>query len=199
MGRKKGYDRQQLVETAMGVFHRRGFKGASTEILIKELAVNRNSVYTEFGSKEKLFSLALSEYDRQAVSHLFGPLESLDANLDEIEALFRFFLTNANDAKGLGCLLCNTASELGGSELSLQPHVERYFARLHNAFCNALAGAVRTKQIECEIEIDAEAWSLTANCLGIFLMVRACIATTAAHAAVNGSLLHLRRLRCKTA
>ena len=195
MGRKKGYDRQELVETAMGVFHRRGFKGASTEILVKELAVNRNSVYAEFGSKEKLFSVALSEYDRQVVSHIFGPLESPDANLDDIEALYRSFLSTANDATGLGCLMCNTAAELGGSEPNLQPQVDRYFARLHNAFCNALAGAVRMKQIKCEIDVDDEAWSLTATCLGIFLMVRAGIATTAALAAVQGSLHHLLRLR----
>ena len=195
MGRKKGYDRPELVETAMGVFHSRGFKGASTEILVKKLAVNRNSVYAEFGSKEQLFSVALSEYDRQVVSQLFGPLESPDANLDDIEALYRSFSANATKAKGLGCLMCNTAAELGGSEPSMQPHVERYFARLHNAFCNALEGAVRTKQIECEIDIDDEAWSLTAGCLGIFLMVRAGIATTAALAAVNGSLHHLQRLK----
>lgn len=195
MGRKKGYDRQELVDIAMGVFHRHGFKGASTGILVRELAVNRNSLYAEFGSKQKLFSVALDDYDRQVMSKLFGPLETPDSNLDDIEALYHSFSATAYDAKGLGCLMCNTAAELGGAATTLQPHVERYFSRIHRAFCNALEGAVRTEQITREINIDEEAWFLTANCLGIFLMVRAGIPTIAALGVVEGSLYYLKRLR----
>ena len=195
MGRKKSYEPKALVARALGVFHRRGFKGASTEVLVKELAVNRNSVYSEFGSKEKLFVAAMTCYDQQVVSRLFGPLESPDANLDDIEALYRAFSGTANEAKGLGCLMCNTAAELGGTELNLQPQVEAYFERLQKAFCNALGGAIRTGQIAEGIDINVEARFLTAGCLGIFLMVRAGIATSTAIGAVEGSLHHLQRLR----
>lgn len=195
MGRKKGYERQQLVAAALSVFHRRGFRGASTEILVKELAVNRNTVYSEFGCKEQLFSAALSEYDRQVVSLLFGPLESPDANLDAIEALYGVFLETAKDGKGLGCLMCNTAAELGGSEPNLQPQVDYYFERLHKAFCNALDGAVRDGQITQDFDINVEAQLMTAGCLGIFLMARAGIVTSAVLGAIEGSRHHLQLLK----
>lgn len=105
MGRRKGYERDSLVAKALSAFHRLGYKGASTEVLVNELGVNRNSVYSEFGSKAGLFSAALELYEQQAVTHLFGPLESASANLDEVEELYRTFLSTAGKAKGLGCLM----------------------------------------------------------------------------------------------
>lgn len=195
MGRTKRYDRETLVATAMGVFHRHGYQGASTDVLVRELGVNRRSVYAEFGSKEALFAATLGHYDRQVVGLLFGPLEAPTATLDEIEALFRAFARSADASTLLGCLLCNTAAELAGGAPGVQPHVERYFDRVHRAFCNALRGAVRAGQVAADTDVAAEARFLTSSCLGIFVMVRAGIGAPTARGAVNGALHHLRRLR----
>jgi TetR/AcrR family transcriptional repressor of nem operon len=195
MGRKKGYEREALVASALGVFHRQGFKGASTEVLVRELGVNRNSVYSEFGSKEGLFAAALSHYDALVVSQLFGPLEAQSANLDDIATLFHVFSESVSASIGLGCLMCNTAAELGGNDPDLQPSIDRYFERLHIAFSNALSGAVRDGQISNDTAIGMEARFLTSCCLGIFLMVRAGIGISAAQDAVRGALNHLGLLR----
>lgn len=195
MGRKKGYAREELVASAMGVFHRRGFKGAPTEVLIRELGVNRNSVYSEFGSKEGLFTATLSHYDALVVNQLLGPLEAKSATLDDVEALFHIFAKTAEASVGLGCLMCNTAAELGGNEPALQPMVEQYFQRWQDAFRNSLHGAVRARQISNDTDIGVEARFLTSCCLGIFLMVRAGITATAAHEAIQGALHHLGLIR----
>lgn len=179
----------------MGVFHGRGYKGASTAVLVRALGVNRNSVYAEFGSKEALFAAALGHYEQRVVSQLFGPLEATTASLDDIEALYRLFAESAGPSAGRGCLMCNTAAELGGTEPNLQTHVEHYFDRIHQAFCNALRGAIRTRQIAAGTDVAAEAWFLTSCCLGIFVGVRAGVATSAAEEAVAGVLEHLRLLR----
>lgn len=195
MGRSKGYERETLVTKAIEVFHRLGFKGASTQILVEALGVNRNSVYSEFGSKEGLFSAALEQYEKLAVSQIFGPLESSGANLDDIESLFSAFIENADAARGLGCLLCNTAAELGGAEPNLQPRIALYFDRLNNAFSNALTESVRVGQVPQDTDISTESRFLVAACLGIFITVRSGIPTPAAHAAAKGALRHLELLR----
>lgn len=195
MGRKKGYEREALVAKAMAVFQGRGFRGASTEVLVRELGVNRNSVYSEFGSKEGLFVAALGHYEERVVEALFGPLESSAANLDDIEALFRTFSRSAAGARRLGCLMCNTATELGGAEPGLQPRVERYFARLQAAFGNALRGAIRRDQLPASTDVLTAARFLTSSCLGIFVMARAGIAASVARGAAEGALEHLRLLR----
>jgi TetR/AcrR family transcriptional repressor of nem operon len=195
MGRKRGYERDALVAKAMGAFHRLGYKGASTEVLVRELGVNRNSVYSEFGSKSGLFSATLELYEERVVSRLFGPLESARANLDEIEALYRKFPDSIGNASGLGCLMCNTAAELAGSDVSLQPHVQIYFDRMYEAFRNALQGAVHARQIAIGTNIDFEARLLMSSCLGIFLMARAGIERSAALETIEASLSHLQSLR----
>lgn len=195
MPRNKEYDRNTLVAAATHVFHRSGYKGASTDALVRALGVNRNSVYSEFGNKEGLFAAALGHYDREVVTRLFGPLESPSATLDQIEALMLHFASTANSSSGMGCLMCNTAAELGGHDDGLQPWIQDYFERVHRAFQNALKGAVREGQVAHSINIDTEARLLNASCLGIFLMVRSGITTQAAQDAIQGALNHLKLLR----
>lgn len=195
MGRSKGYERETLVAKATEVFHRLGYKGASTQVLVEELGVNRNSVYLEFGNKEGLFSAALEHYDKLVVSQIFGPLESSGAHLNDIENLFSAFIENTDAASGLGCLMCNTAAELGGCEPNLQPRVEQYFDRLSNAFQNALAGAIRTGQVSPNIDVTSEARFMVAFCIGLFVLVRGDISNSIAKVAARGALSHLELLR----
>lgn len=197
MGRRKGYEREKLVEKAKSIFHKLGYLGTSTEVLVQELGVNRNSLYLEFGSKESIFAASLDHYDQLEVTQIFGSLESEDATLDSVEALFRFFSQTADASTGIGCLMCNTAAELGDSGGELQPLVERYFTRLHSAFSNALNGAIRIGQVAIDTDITAEARFLTSSSLGIFLMVRAGASRTGAQGAIEGALNHLRLLRSK--
>lgn len=194
MPRKKGYLRETLVARATDVFHRHGYRAASTEILVQALGVNRNSVYAEFGSKAGLFGAALDHYSHHVVSTLFSPLEAPGARLEHIEDLFRQFGATAGDGRGLGCLMCNTATELGDSEPGLQPRIERHLERMMGAFRNALRGAVACRDAPADTDTEAQAALLTATSLGLFVMVRAAVDTRVVRDAVNAALMQLRRL-----
>lgn len=195
MGRKKGYEREELISSAFNVFHRLGYQGSTTEVLVRELGVNRNSVYSEFGSKEGLFSDALLHYDNLMVSQVFGPLEKPSATLVEVEELFHLFASSAVPLAGLGCLMCNTIAELGDTNSGLTPFISDYYERLQRAFSNALHGAIRVGQIPSDVDVDAEARFLTACCHGISLMVRSGIHESAPQQAVKGALRHLNYLQ----
>lgn len=195
MGRRRGYVRQDLVSAALGVFHSRGYKGASTELLVQELGINRNSVYAEFGSKEGLFTAVVDHYQDTVISHIFGPLQGPTATLDEVERLFRVFSETAGGSIGLGCLMCNTAVELGGAVPAFQSYVERYFERIHNAFRNALTGAIRAGQLAPDIDIVTQARFLASCYVGILVLTRSGAPVNTVQGAITGALDHLRRLR----
>jgi TetR/AcrR family transcriptional regulator, transcriptional repressor for nem operon len=195
MPRKKSYERQALESRALGVFAARGYQGASTERLVEALGVNRNSVYAEFGSKEGLFAATLVHYEREVVDRLFGPLESHGADLAQIEGFFRNLGVSAEGSVGLGCLMCNTAAELGGANPGLQPFIERHFARMQRAFLNALRGAMGRRQVSRALDAAAEARFLAASTVGICLMVRAGLAVEMSREAIDGALSHLEALR----
>jgi len=200
VGRKKSYEPEKLVETAMGLFHAHGFAGTSTQMLVEKLGVNRNSMYAEFGSKQALFDAALLRYEKQFMNDVFGPLEGADANLDSIAALFERFGKDAvGPASGLGCLLCNAAVELAGDDSSGERFVQRYFGRVQAAFQNALANARRTGELLGGVVVVDEARFLTATALGIFVMVRARSAPILVQGAGRAAKRHLNTLRAKNA
>jgi TetR/AcrR family transcriptional regulator, transcriptional repressor for nem operon len=198
VGRKKGYEPGDLVESAMALFHAHGFAGTSTQMLVEKLGVNRNSMYAEFGSKQALFDAALRRYEQQFMNDVFGPLEAADADLDSIAALFeRFGRDAAGPASGLGCLLCNTAVELAGDDSSGEPFVQRYFGRVQAAFQNALANARRAGDLQVGVVAVDEARFLTATALGIFVMARARTAPIVVQGAGRAAKRHLDTLRAK--
>lgn len=174
MGRKKGYDRDALLDRATAVFRAHGFAGTSAEMLVQHLGVNRYSLYAEFGSKQGLFEAALERYEERVLDHSFAPLESEAAGVAEIRALLASYGASARGpASGLGCLLCNTAVEFGSDDPTNSRMIQRYFERLSNAFQSALDSATSRGELRSTVDARAEAAFFTAAVLGMFVMVRA--------------------------
>ena len=196
MGRKKSYDRDDLIGKAMEIFRGHGFAGTSAEMLVQGLGVNRYSLYAEFGSKQGLFDAALSRYDGVVVERSFGPLEAPGAGIDEIRALLEFYGTaGEGPASGRGCLLCNTAVELGPEDPSGAGFVQRYFERLSEAFFAALNNAHRRRELRLSVEPRTEAGFLTASVLGMFVMLRAKAPSTVIQSAARVAIEHVESLR----
>ena len=113
MGRKKNYDREALVDAASELFHTHGFERTSTEMLVERLGVNRNSMYSEFGTKRALFDAVVERYDQRMVTSMLGALEAPGAGLDDIERLFEAFAADATGRfAGMGCLMCQDSVNL---------------------------------------------------------------------------------------
>ena len=174
MGRKKNYDRDELLEKAMEIFRDHGFANTSTQMLVEGLGVNRFSLYTEFANKQVLFDEALERYNSVVVERNFGPLESKTAGIAEIRLLLDFFaLASRGPASGRGCLLCNTAVEFGSTDPGGSKFVQRYFKRITKAFYNALTNANNRGELRDSVLLREEADFFTATTLGLFVMIRA--------------------------
>lgn len=196
MGRKKRYDREQLVEQAMDLFREHGFAGTSAEMLVSGLGVNRFSLYSEFGSKQGLFDAALRRYDEVVLERNFGPLERPGAGLDEVRTLLAFFgAATEGYASGRGCLMCNTAVELGANDPSGAGFVQRYFERVSQAFEAALASAQKRGELRADADPHEEASFLTSSVLGMFVMLRAKAPKAVIESASRTAIAHLDTLR----
>jgi TetR/AcrR family transcriptional repressor of nem operon len=195
MGRKKTYDRDELIDMAMEMFRDHGFAGTSTQMLTDGLGVNRYSLYAEFGSKQALFDAALERYDQTVIERSFGPLESPGAGLAEVRALLSFYgSSRARHAAGRGCFLCNTAVELGPQDPSGAGFVKRYFKRLSGAFHSALSNASDTGELHPSVDLRKEADFFTASVLGLFVMLRAEAPSTVIRHAAQVAVEHLDAL-----
>ncbi len=199
MGRKKTYDRDVLIQQSMEMFRDHGFAGTSTQMLVDGLGVNRYSLYAEFGDKQSLFDAALERYDEEVIGRSFGPLEAPGAGLAEIRTLLEFYgSAGGGPASGRGCLLCNTAIELGPNDPSEAGFVQRYFERLSNAFRAALEHAVRNGELRDSVVPEEEAQFFTAAVLGMFVMLRATAPPDAVRSAAGVAIRHLEALSSDT-
>ena len=195
MGRKKEYDRDELIQKALGIFRIHGYAGTSTQMLVEGLEVNRFSLYAEFSNKQELFNAVLERYDEQIVNRNFGPLEQPTAGTAEIRSLLDFFAkASAGPVAGKGCLLCNTAVEFGPTDPTGRAFVERYFHRISQAYRNALANARDRGEIAESTSIAEEADFFTASTVGLFILIRAKAAPSTITNAATMAIRHLTLL-----
>ncbi|PXW57285.1 TetR/AcrR family transcriptional regulator [Chelatococcus asaccharovorans] len=61
-GRPRALDRDEALETALQLFWRHGYEGTSIADLTAAMGVTPPSLYTAFGSKERLYQEALDRY-----------------------------------------------------------------------------------------------------------------------------------------
>lgn len=61
-GRQREFDEQEALESAMQVFWKKGFAGASLTDLTVSMGINKPSLYATFGNKEQLFIKATEHY-----------------------------------------------------------------------------------------------------------------------------------------
>ncbi|MDF2776338.1 MAG: TetR/AcrR family transcriptional regulator [Geminicoccaceae bacterium] len=105
-GRPRSFDRDAALRSAMNVFWRRGYDGASLEELLRAMGgITPPSFYAAFGSKEELFLEVIQLYQRSSGS---APARALETSPVKggVEAMLRAAVDQFdNSAVGRGCLL----------------------------------------------------------------------------------------------
>lgn len=73
MGRKKNFEREDVLTKSLNVFMKKGFADTSVQDLEKATGVNKSGLYSEFKGKEDLFACALKQYiEKVPLQDLFG-------------------------------------------------------------------------------------------------------------------------------
>ena len=142
MPRNKEYDRHQVLEKAVRLFWRNGFKASSMSDIVKETGLNTASLYKEFGDKQGLFEAALRHYSEHIVSNRFQLLAD-EPNMRGIEKYLKGIISNAASGGYLGCLMMQSVVEKNeiGQQANMQ--IRDFCAKLEShleiAFRNAQA------------------------------------------------------------
>jgi TetR/AcrR family transcriptional regulator, transcriptional repressor for nem operon len=173
MGRRKGYDRETVLDSAMRLFWKRGYHATSTRDLTDTMGVNAYSLYAEFGSKEGLYAAAIAHYNETVVTGHFGGLEASDASLDTVRSVVRFFGRSAQyEHSDLGCLMCNAGTELAPTPAASRVTTTGYTRRLTASFVNALSNAQATGELANDAPVAELAHFLAVVLMGMFVMMR---------------------------
>ncbi len=122
MARTREFDEDEVLEQAMQVFWRRGYRGTSLHDLLDAMHLSKSSFYEAFGTKRDLLLTALRRYAESGMAGLIAPLLQPEASRPAIEQTLAIMVKHARSAAGRrGCLVNNTLGEVA-------PHDATVFA-----------------------------------------------------------------------
>jgi len=107
MGRRKKFDREEILEKAIPFFWQHGFADASMDNLEKITGVNKSGLYSEFKSKEDLFLSSLRHYIEKTGDRI---LTGTPMGFANIEKYLNTILQCPENSRG--CFAVNSMREL---------------------------------------------------------------------------------------
>ena len=130
------------------MFWEHGYHATSVQDLMKAAGVQKQSLYCAFGDKRSLFLKCLNLYTKQTLFAIQRMLNEPDSAFEGIERVMRF-VAQSPESKNCppGCLMANTALELGLND----PGVAEEIRRMFRAVEKMLAAAVKKAQAQGEI------------------------------------------------
>jgi AcrR family transcriptional regulator len=187
VGRKQLWDQAEVLTSAMRLFRRRGYLGASLRDIEGATGLHPGSLYRAFESKDGLFRAALDAYNEQVVQgrvrvHLLEPADPV--------AGIRSFFTSAFET-GLdpdpGCLLTNTAVE-SFTVPQAATGVRRGLDVIESGFADALTRARTLGLLSADLDVEVSAAQLLALYQGLLVLVRAGTPLTKLHTITDGAM-----------
>lgn len=122
--------RAQIIEAAITLFGRHGFKGATTRALAEALGVSEGTIFKHFPTKSDLYAAAFEHRTGVGSSHLVNELQGfMDRHDDEglLRALFRAVLTGYEQDRDLHRMLMYAYLEQEGDAANqLWTQMQRY-------------------------------------------------------------------------
>ncbi len=126
MPKVETFNRNEVLQKATEVFHKKGYNGTSMQDLVDATALNRSSIYNSFGSKLNMFLEVLSYYQSYHNNNFSQGLANSYNAKEAIETIFDLNLSEIlhdNDRKG--CMIVNCKSEMANQETSIQSFMEK--------------------------------------------------------------------------
>ena len=153
--------RDQLIESAVEVFHARGFNGCSVQDIVEAAGVPKGSFYNHFKSKEALGVEVVRAYTRLVGAYVAeagaGEIFSGDRTpLERIRAYFEAIIEqNVSCGGRKGCLLGNFATELAPHSTEIANAVTDALDNWSAAVARALAQAQEAGELSKDADVEA--------------------------------------------
>lgn len=155
----------------MRLFWKQGYRATSVQDLMKAVGVQKQSLYGAFGDKRSLFLKCLSLYITQTLLQVGKMLNQSGSPMEGIECVMRYATRPPDSKTGpAGCLVANTALELGARDPDVLNEIRRMFRGFEKLFASAVRKAQEQGEIAAGLDSLAVAQSLTNTINGIRIL-----------------------------
>lgn len=140
-GRPRTFCTEKALDSAMQVFWRKGYEGASMVDLTTAMGINSPSLYAAYGSKEGLFRAVLERYEARRDMFMAEVFAAPSAK--DVASLFLHgvadFAADTGGQNPPGCLLLQSGMTCGDSDIP--DELARHRAIKEKALCERFARA----------------------------------------------------------
>jgi TetR/AcrR family transcriptional repressor of nem operon len=169
--RTKGFETGDALDAAMQLFWRKGYAATSLRDLLDGMGIGYGSFYNAFGDKHALFLASLDRFRELRTSWIDEVLE--DSGLNGIEEVFRRTVDGlVSFEPRRGCLLANTAVELGPHDAEVAAKISRYVRHTEAVFERAVIRAQEAGEIPADRDPRAMACFLVNTLHGLRVLAR---------------------------
>lgn len=179
--RNKTFDPDEALLGALSAFWRRGFETTNMPELLDSMGVGRASFYNAFDSKRDVFLKSLDLYFATVEGHLAALIANARDRHSAVAALIDGVLevarsTEANATGWRGCLIGNTALELGANDREIVERLKIGVEVLRAQFKKALSLPSADGTKRPDLEIDCSALHLVASVQGLLVLAKSGLA-----------------------
>jgi len=167
MNRPREYDREEVLEKTTDLFWEKGFEATSMNEVVARTGLNKHSLYSEFGDKEKLFINCIDHYISNSSRFLSDILTRKPLGLSNIEAFFENRVSYAASEDCKGCLIFNSITEKETLSKEINLKIKSRITKIKAFFYNCLQAAQERKEISDDKNCKALADFLTCFTFGL--------------------------------
>lgn len=173
LGRPIEFDPEKALDAAVEVFWCKGYEATSMSDLLTAMKLSKSSLYQSFGGKPQLFTRCLTRYQERFTSQLNRGLREAESGRRFIEAVFQSVADTAQEPDGKkGCLVGNSASELGQRDTVLGKPVAQGLRGLGEVFKAALKRAQGEGDVSPRADLNALASYLVSAMTGLRTLIK---------------------------
>jgi len=189
-GRPRSFDRDAALQSAMCVFWRRGYDGASLEELLDAMGgLTPPSFYAAFGSKEELFLEVVELYQRATGTEPLRALNQTGPVRDAIDAMLRAGVDAFDNAPvGGGCLLVLAAPTRTRTNAGVHERLHKLRCQLPEMLEKRLKRAVAEGEIAATVPVADIAAFYTTVIHGLAVDARDGVSRRTLLAVVDGAM-----------
>ncbi|MBI4206403.1 MAG: TetR/AcrR family transcriptional regulator [Betaproteobacteria bacterium] len=188
MPRTKEYDEAALLDRTMETFWSQGYDGTSIDDLVERTGVNRASLYSVYPDKRALFIAGIKRYLDLVVEDNIRRLREAEPPGEAVRQFFLKLVDAPIERIRRGCLLTNSATELGLEDAEVAALIRGAFRRVERALCDRLVEAQKANQLAAGVHPETLARLLITVLQGIRVMSRVGVDRETMRDAVTGAL-----------
>ena len=164
MARPKLHQREETLKKALSFFWKNGFSGGSTRELGQALGLHPGSIYSSFGSKEKLYLEAIELYVREFEGVFVACFEGRDFFGGLTEFLSHLVSDSGHPCT---CFLAKTYSSQLNNEQILADRAKELVAEFRRSIAAQIIEAQSKGELSTELDPEAFASVVQTQIMGL--------------------------------